>query len=299
MRNIKTAQVNITSAFSQKVKDYQTLVKFKLNLLVVFSAVMAYLIVAPGAVSWTAVMFLAMGGFLVTGAANALNQVLEKQYDRLMTRTENRPLAANRMESSEAVMAAGFMSLIGIVFLALFNPWTATLGMVALISYSFLYTPMKRVSPMAVFIGAIPGALPVLIGCTAMQGEITAFALVLFGIQFMWQFPHFWAIAWLAHEDYTRAGFYLLPSGTGDRDSNTGFQSFVFALLLIVVSLMPYLMGMTGLLSAIVLLGMGSLYAFYSWRLYKECSREAARKVMFCSFAYLPISLIVLFLDKI
>lgn len=299
MNNTKTAAANIGSAFSQKVKDYQILVKFKLNLLVVFSAVMAYLIVAQGTVSWVAVVFLALGGFLVTGAANALNQVLEKQHDRLMTRTENRPLAANRMETSEAVMAAGFMSLFGIVFLAMFNPWTATLGMLALISYSFIYTPMKRVSPLAVFIGAIPGALPVLIGCTAMQGEITAFALVLFSIQFMWQFPHFWAIAWLAHEDYTNAGFYLLPSSTGERDSSTGLQSFIFALLLLVVSVMPYFMGMTGLLSAIVLLGIGGLYALYSWQLYKECSREAARRVMFCSFAYLPISLIVLYLDKI
>jgi heme o synthase len=281
------------------VKDYQMLVKFKLNLLVVFSAVMAYLIVAPGSVNLVAVLLLAVGGFLVTGASNAFNQVLEKQYDRLMTRTENRPLAANRMETSEAVMAAGFMSLVGIVLLALFNPWTAMLGMIALISYSFLYTPMKRVGPMAVFIGAIPGALPVLIGCTAMQGEITAFALVLFGIQFMWQFPHFWAIAWLAHEDYTKAGFYLLPSSTGERDSSTGWQCFIFALLLLVVSVMPYLMGMTGLLSAIVLLGVGGMYALYSWQLYTECSREAARKVMFCSFAYLPISLIVLYLDKI
>jgi heme o synthase len=295
----KTIQVSAGSVISQKVKDYQMLVKFKLNLLVVFSAVMAYLIVAPGSVDFVAVLLLAVGGFLVTGASNAFNQVLEKQYDRLMTRTENRPLAANRMETSEAVMAAGFMSLVGIVLLALFNPWTAMLGMVALISYSFLYTPMKRVGPMAVFIGAIPGALPVLIGCTAMQGEITAFALVLFGIQFMWQFPHFWAIAWLAHDDYTKAGFYLLPSATGDRDSSTGLQCFIFALLLLVVSVMPYLMGMTGLLSAIVLLGVGGMYALYSWQLYKDCSREAARKVMFCSFAYLPIALIALYLDKI
>ncbi|MFT4663929.1 MAG: protoheme IX farnesyltransferase [Polaribacter sp.] len=299
MNNTKTATIKTGSAFSQKLKDYQILVKFKLNLLVVFSAVMAYLIVAEGPVSYVAVLFLALGGFLVTGAANALNQVLEKQYDRLMVRTENRPLATGRMETSEAVMAAGFMSLIGIVFLALFNPWTAMLGMIALISYAFLYTPMKRVSPMAVFIGAIPGALPVLIGCTAMQGEITTFALVLFGIQFMWQFPHFWAIAWLAHEDYSNAGFYLLPSSTGERDSNTGWQSFIFAVLLIIVSIMPYFMGMTGILSAIILFGIGALYAFYSWQLYKQCNREAARKVMFCSFAYLPISLIVLYLDKI
>ncbi len=275
------------------------LVKLRLNLLVVFSAVMAYLIVGMGPVNWIALVILALGGFLVTGASNALNQVLEKQYDKLMTRTQDRPLAAGRMETSEAVMAAGFMSLVGIVLLALFNPWTATLGMLALIIYAFLYTPMKRVSPMAVFIGAIPGALPVLIGCTAFQGEITALALALFGIQFMWQFPHFWAIAWLGHEDYTRAGFNLLPSASGQRDRNTGLQCFLFALLGMVVSVVPFMMGEAGWWSAIVLLVLGGIYAYYGWQLRQTCSRDAARKLMFCSFFYLPIALIVLYLDKI
>ena len=295
----KTAQVKIGSAIFQKAKDYQMLMKFNLSLMVVFSAVMAYLIVAPVSVSWVEVCLLALGGFLVTGAANALNQVLEKDYDRLMARTANRPLAAKRMDTSEAVMLAGLMSLLGIVLLAFFNPWTATLGMLALISYAFLYTPMKRVGPMAVFVGAIPGALPVLIGCTAMQGSITTFALVLFGIQFLWQFPHFWAIAWLGHEDYTKAGFRLLPSASGEPDANTGMQSFLFALMLLVLSMVPYLMGMTGMLSAVVLFLVGSLYAYYAWQLYKDCTREAARRLMFCSFFYLPVSLIVLYIDKI
>ncbi len=299
MIRTKTAEKQINSSFSQKINDYKVLVKFRLNLLVVFSAVMAYLICAQGPISWVSIALLSVGGFLVTGASNALNQVLEKQYDRLMNRTKDRPIAAGRMDSSEAVMAAGFMSLFGIVLLACFNAWTAMLGMVALISYAFLYTPMKRVSPTAVFIGAIPGALPVLIGCTAMQGEITALGLVLFGIQFMWQFPHFWAIAWLGHEDYTRAGFRLLPSASGELDSNTGLQCFIFALLLLLVSVMPYYMGVTGVISLIVLLLIGGAYAFYSWQLYKKCDRAAARKLMFCSFFYLPISLIVLSLDKI
>ena len=297
-KTVQTAGIG-AAVVNQKIRDYKMLIKFRLNLLVVFSAVMAYLIVAQGAINWMAILFLALGGFLVTGAANALNQVLEKDYDRLMPRTQDRPLAAGRMNTSEAVMAAGFMSLVGIVFLALFNPWTATLGMLALISYAFLYTPLKRVSPLAVFVGAIPGALPVLIGCTAAQGEITALALVLFGIQFMWQFPHFWAIAWLAHDDYAKAGYYLLPSTSGKRDSNTGLQSFLFALLLIVVSVIPYFMGITGWWSALVVLVLGGVYAGYGWKLYKTCSKLAARKLMFCSFFYLPITLIVLYLDKI
>ena len=299
MIQTKTAEKRIDNSFSQKINDYKVLVKFRLNLLVVFSAVMAYLICAQGAIDWVSIVILSLGGFLVTGASNALNQVLEKQYDRMMDRTKDRPLAAGRMDVSEAVMAAGFMSLFGIVLLAWFNAWSAMLGMIALISYAFLYTPMKRVSPVAVFIGAIPGALPVLIGCTAMQGEITALGLVLFGIQFMWQFPHFWAIAWMGHADYSRAGFNLLPSGSGELDSNVGLQSFWFALLLLVVSVMPYIMGVTGLLSLIVLLAIGGTYAFYSWQLHKKCDRDAARKLMFCSFFYLPISLIILFVDKI
>ena len=299
MSRTKTADKKIRSAFSQKISDYKVLVKFKLNMLVVFSAIMAYLICAQGAVSWVSISVLALGGFLVTGASNALNQVLEKQHDLLMNRTKDRPVATGRMETSEAVMAAGFMSLIGIVLLSSFNAWTGMLGMIALISYAFIYTPMKRVSPVAVFIGAIPGALPVLIGCTAMQGEITALGLVLFGIQFMWQFPHFWAIAWMGHEDYTNAGFNLLPSASGELDSDVGKQSFIFALLLLLVSVMPYFMGITGIVSLIVLLAIGGAYAFYSWDLYKKCDRDAARKLMFCSFFYLPISLIVLSLDKI
>jgi len=295
----KTADKKISSAFSQKVSDYKELVKFKLNLLVVFSAIMAYLICAQGAVSWVSISVLALGGFLVTGASNALNQVLEKQHDLQMNRTKNRPVATGRMDVSEAVMAAGFMSLTGIIMLASFNACTGMLGMIALISYAFIYTPMKRVSPVAVFIGAIPGALPVLIGCTAMQGEITALGLVLFGIQFMWQFPHFWAIAWMGHEDYTNAGFHLLPSASGELDSDVGKQCFIFALLLLLVSVMPYFMGITGVISLIVLLAIGGAYAFYSWDLYKKCDRDAARKLMFCSFFYLPVSLIVLSLDKL
>ncbi|MEM1318857.1 MAG: heme o synthase [Bacteroidota bacterium] len=274
------------------------MVKFRLSSLVIFTSVMAYLIAAPGPVSWIAVVVLALGGFLVTGAANALNQVLERDYDRLMKRTADRPLASRRMEVSEAVMAAGFMSMFGIVLLAMFNPWTALLGTLALISYSFVYTPMKRISPLAVMVGAVPGALPMMIGCVAAEGDITALACALFGIQLLWQFPHFWAIAWLGHEDYTNAGFNLLPSKTGEPDEMAGWQSFIYALMLIPVSLMPYFLGLTGLISAVLVLGLGLVYAWYSWNMYRECTRIAARKLMFSSFFYLPLALIIFLLDK-
>ena len=268
-------------------------------MLVIFSAAMAYLIAVGGAMDWTTLILLCVGGFLVTAASNTLNQVLERETDQLMKRTADRPLAAGRMSVSEAVMIAGFTSLIGITLLAAINPWTALLGTVSFILYAFVYTPMKKVSPIAVFIGAIPGALPTMIGCVAGEGTITALAIGLFAIQFMWQFPHFWAIAWVGHEDYTNAGFRLLPSKNGEKDSNTGLQSFIFALMLIVVSWMPYFLGVTGIISAVVLTIIGLAYAWYSWELYKKCTKEAALRLMFSSFIYLPIALVVLVLDKI
>ncbi|MEM9918944.1 MAG: heme o synthase [Bacteroidota bacterium] len=283
----------------QKVRDYQLLTKFRLSSLVVFSSVMAYLIAAGGTAAWLPLILLACGGWLVTAAANTLNQVLERDFDRLMKRTEDRPLAAGRMTVSEAVMAAGFMSLIGITILALFNPWTAFLGTLSFIFYSFIYTPMKRLSPIAVFVGAIPGALPTMIGAVAYEGEITMLALVLFAIQFLWQFPHFWAIAWLSHEDYSKAGFYLLPAKGGVEDRNTGLQSFIYALLLVPVVLVPYWMGATGWISAVLVLIFSLIYAFYGWNFYRDFTRASARKLMFSSFFYLPMVLIVLVLDKI
>jgi len=295
----KTANQNTLTALSQKIKDYKMLFKVKLTMLVLFSAVMSYLIALDGAVNWVGIVVLSLGGFLVTAAANTFNQVLERDYDKLMKRTQNRPLAAGRMTVSTAVMVAGFLSLIGITLLTLFNPWTGLLGTISLISYAFVYTPMKRISPIAVMIGAIPGALPCAIGVVAMEGQITSLALALFAIQFLWQFPHFWAIAWVGHEDYTKAGYYLLPSKDGERDENVGWQSFIYAMMLVVVSWAPYVIGATGLISAIVLTIIGLAYAWFAWDLYKKCTKEAALKLMFSSFIYLPIALIVLVLDKI
>jgi heme o synthase len=297
---IKVEKASFGNAIRQKLTDIGILMKFKLSLTVVFSAVMAFLIALKTPLNGWEFAILFLGGFFVTGAANALNQVLEKDYDRLMKRTENRPLSAGRMNSSEAVLIAGLSALIGISFLALFNPLSAFLGMISLISYSFVYTPMKRVSNVAVTIGAIPGALPMVIGCTAAEnGTLSILALTLFGLQFFWQFPHFWAIAWLADEDYKNAGFKLLPSKDGEKNENVGFQSFIYALFLIPLSWVTFAFGITGLISALILTIVAILYAYYGWRLYKECTREAARKLMFCSFFYLPVMLFALYFDKI
>ena len=180
------------SLIQSKIRDYAQLIKMRLALTVVFSSVMAYLIGLGGSIEWLPLLILAAGGFLITGAANTLNQVLEREYDAQMKRTAGRPLAANRMTVSEAVLAAGMMSMLGIILLAFFNPWTAFLGTLALVLYAFVYTPMKRISPLAVAVGALPGALPTLIGVVAAQGSITQLGIALFFIQFLWQFPHVW-----------------------------------------------------------------------------------------------------------
>jgi protoheme IX farnesyltransferase len=293
------SQLSWTTATRQKITDYGVLMKFKLSLTVVFSAVMAY-VVAADAVNWVGLLILTLGGFFVTGAASALNQVLEKDFDKMMKRTENRPIPSGRMNNSEAVLVAGISSLIGVTLLCFFNPLTAFLGMVSLILYAFVYTPAKRVSNISVTIGAIPGALPVLIGCTAAQnGELTWLGLALFGIQFLWQFPHFWAIAWLGHEDYTFAGFKLLPNSKNERNAQVGLQAMIYALVLVPVSFVPYYLGATGIISAIVLTIMALLMAYFGWNLSKKCDRTAARKLMFASLVYLPVILTALVLDKI
>lgn len=265
----------------------------------VFSAVMAYLIAADGSVNWTSVIILAMGGFLVAGAANALNQVLERDFDKMMKRTADRPIAAGRMSVSEGVLAAGLLAISGLMLLALFNPRASFFGMMALLSYAFLYTPMKRISPAAIAVGAFPGALPMLIGCVAFQNDLTSLALALFALQFFWQFPHFGAISWLGFEDYKKAGFKFVAEKNGQRDKTIGLQSFLYALCLVPVGWLPWHSGHTGMASALFLSVLALAYAWFGWQLYKKDDRQSAMQLMFSSFFYLPLALIALLIDKI
>lgn len=285
----------------QKVQDYKLLFKLRLSMLVVFSADIAYLLGTSGYINWEELIALSFGGGMITFASNALNQVLEKDYDKIMKRTSDRPLPAARMSLSEAVLAAGLMAVLGgLVLFLYFNPLTYVLGMLSLISYAFIYTPMKRVSPVSVWIGAVPGALPLLIGWVAATGEIGIGGLFLFSVQFFWQFPHFWAIAWVAHEDYTKAGYYLLPTKEKDgRNKQTALQIVAYALILIPLSIVPYLLGLTGYWGSIVMFLTGIVYTWSAIRLYKECSHKAALRVMFTSFLYVPIVYLTLFADKI
>jgi len=259
---------------------------------------MAYLI---GTSSFVLIDFvlLVVGGSLITFAANTLNQVLEKDYDKMMKRTAQRPLPQGRMTVSYAVLLAGFMSLIGICALSVTNVWAGLLGTVSLILYAFIYTPFKRISSISVLIGAIPGALPMSIGCVVAQGTITPLAIALFAIQFFWQFPHFWAIAFLGHEDYSNAGYKMLPSKSGEPDMEVGYQSFLYSLMLYPVIgalwMLNYLNPMGVLAMGIITI----IYSYYSWLLYKNVDTESAKKLMFSSFAYLPAALFILLIFKI
>lgn len=289
-----------SGSISRGLADFGLLVKFRLSLLVLFSALMAYAIVGEGPVRLSSLVILALGGFLVTGAANALNQVLERDFDRLMVRTANRPVAAGRMTVSQAVLWAGLMALFGVTLLSMFNPLAGFLGMLSLITYSFIYTPLKRTAPLlAVAVGAIPGALPLVIGGVAESGTLSSMALMLFGLQFLWQFPHFWAVAWLADEDYKRAGFRMLPSAGGEKDAFTGLLSMVFCVLLGVQAAMVFASGLIGPFALAALLLLHGYFGYCCWRLYRACSREAARRQMFASFIHLPLALIALLIDKL
>lgn len=279
--------------------DFQLLVKFRLTLLVLFSAVMSYAIAAGEAFSMSVVAVLCVGGFLVTGAANALNQVLEREYDLIMTRTANRPVATGRMSVSTAVLIAGMMSLVGLVMLSSIHPLAGFFGALSLISYAFVYTPLKRSTPLAVAVGAAPGAFPLLIGVVAADGVLGNLAFMLFALQFLWQFPHFWAVAWLADDDYKRAGYQLLPSKNGQKDASVGFASLLFCVLLVLNALAGYAYG---LYSVWAMIGLNALNFYFGWRcwaLFRSCSREAARAQMFASFIHLPLSLIVILADRL
>lgn len=275
------------------------LIKIRLSTLVVFSAIMAYLIVAKGQVLLLDLVILAIGGLLITGAGNTLNQIIEKDFDKLMDRTSMRPLAASRMNLSEAVMIGGILFVSGIFLLALFNPLSAVLGAIAVISYAFLYTPLKRWTPFSVFVGAIPGALPTMIGCVAIEGNITSMALILFAIQFFWQFPHFWSIGFLGYKDYQKAGFKLVPELNGKVHPNLGRQSMIFSLLLLPFCMAPYFLDQVHLIACILVSVVTIIYAYYGFVLQKEKNRDAARKLMFSSFFYLPLVLIIFYLGSI
>jgi heme o synthase len=285
-----------------KMTDYAQFIKLRLASLVVFSAVIGYFFGINHLnleSNWMQLTALILGGFLVTGSSNGFNQIIERDFDKIMSRTQNRPLPAGRMTLTEAWVVAIITGLAGIAILTIYtNILSGILGALALLLYTAVYTPMKRVTPFAVFVGAFPGAIPPMLGCVAATegfGSIGMAAILLFAIQFMWQFPHFWAIAWVSHDDYKKAGFHLLPS-PGGRDKASAFQTVIYTIVLIPISLAPFLFHMTGIISAAIILVCGTGFLLQALKLYRDCEVSSARKLMFGSFIYLPaVQLALLF----
>src|ERR1700712_2896587 len=282
-----------------KLKDYLLLVKFSLSFMVVFSAVISYLL-APLVTEFdvTSIMLLFVGGMLVTGSANAINQAMEKDTDAMMKRTADRPVAAGRMTVAEAMSFAIICGLVGVMILWHFNFLTALLSVISLFFYAFIYTPLKKVSSLAVLAGAIPGAMPCLIGWAAGNDSLSAGGWILFALQFFWQFPHFWAIAWIAHKDYTAAGFKMLPSGEG-QTKYSALQAVIYSLLLLPVGALPYFNGMSGTVSLLIILVANFFMVGLCVRFYREMTNQSARAVMFSSYIYLPVVLLSLLIDKV
>ncbi|RKR81428.1 protoheme IX farnesyltransferase [Mucilaginibacter gracilis] len=282
-----------------KWSDFSKLIKFRLTFLVVFSASISFLIGSKvnGLIEWRSWGMLIAGGFLVTGAANIFNEIIEKDLDKLMKRTMDRPIPSGKMTTGQALVIGLFMAIFGTSLLFKLNFTAGYLSVFSIALYAFVYTPLKRVSPIAVFVGAIPGALPPLIGYVAAHPQIDKIALVLFGIQFIWQFPHFWAIAWVLDDDYKLAGFRLLA--TGKRDKWSAIIALIFTLILLPVSLLPTYMGFGGYVIGGVSLILSLVFIYQAFNLVKTLEIKSAKQLMYGSFFYLPLVQLILLFDFI
>lgn len=299
MNHEKNSSLNIVG----KIKDYLKLIKVSLSIMVVFSSVLSFLLVPDLEEKFVnplhMTLWLAIGGLLVTGSANAINQAVEKNTDAVMKRTSSRPVAAGRMSVTEAWVFALITGVTGVYMLGSFFNWTAAgLATFSLFLYAFIYTPLKKVNAIAVLVGAFPGALPCLIGWAAGDETLGTGGWVLFGLQFLWQFPHFWAICWIAYKDYAIAGFKLLPSEKGPTKF-TALQTVIYSLLLIPVGVIPYFIGMSGITSLVIITIANLFMLWQCIRLYREMEVKAARRIMFSSYIYLPVVLLALLGDKL
>jgi protoheme IX farnesyltransferase len=288
-----------------KIRDYIQLMKPSLSIMVVFSSVISYLL-APKVVEydWLMILLLFAGGMLVTGSANAINQVVERDTDAQMKRTASRPIASGRLTPLNGWIFAVLSGAVGVWILGNWFNWSAALlAAFSLFLYAFIYTPLKKVNSIAVLMGAVPGALPCLIGWVAGQDEFSLGGWILFAFQFFWQFPHFWAIAWVAHQDYSAVGFRLLPSREGPTQF-TAMQTIAYSLLLVPVTLLPFFTGMstTDSLQGLIAIGVVILANVFMIgrciNLYRTMEVKAARQVMFGSYLYLPLILFALLLSK-
>ncbi len=294
---METKKLQATS--NTLVKDFLELTKVRLSVSVVFSSIAGYLL-GVEQINPVVILLLAIGGYLMVGASNAYNQIIEKDLDGLMTRTKNRPIPAGRMSVNTAFIVASVFTVAGIAVLYAINPKTAMFGAISIFMYVSLYTPLKTKTPLSVFVGAFPGAIPFMLGWVAATGDFGIEAGTLFMIQFFWQFPHFWAIGWFLYDDYKKAGFFMLP--TGKQDRGTAVQVVLYTIWTLLVSLIPVL-GVTGdfyitPLTAVFVFLLGIWFLIHSIKLFKFKSQQAARKLLFVSVAYITLLQILYVLDK-
>lgn len=286
----------------QKIKDYKELIKLTLSFTVVFTCVICFLLVPNNSYDLKMISILFLAGLMITGSANAINQAVEKDSDALMKRTANRPVASGRMSVTEAYTFAIIAGVLGCLMMwYFFNLTSALLSAFSLFLYAFIYTPLKKLNSISVLIGGFPGAFPCLIGWVAGfydQPIVWTGGLILFAIQFIWQFPHFWAIAWVSHQDYTKVGFKLLPSKEGPTKF-TAIQAIMYSVLMIPIGVLPHYFGMTGYSSMWILIIANLFMVMQCVRLYFSMDVKAARRVMFSSYIYLPIVYLALLWDKV
>jgi protoheme IX farnesyltransferase len=289
-------------SFKNIFNDFKAITKAGLAISVLFSSIAGYLLGfdEEHPFSWSILAILTIGGYCMVGASNAFNQVIEKDLDALMDRTKNRPIPAKRMSPNKALIIASLLTIIGVTLLYIINPKSAMFGAISIFLYTSIYTPLKTVTPLSVFVGAFPGAIPFMLGWVAATGEFGIEAGTLFLIQFFWQFPHFWAIGWFLYEDYEKAGFFMLPSGK--KDKSTATQIILYTFWLLVASLLPVL-GYTGklhisIISAFVVFLLGLWMLFYAAKLYQNRTPKAARTLMLVSVFYISLLQIVYIVDK-
>ncbi|WP_343487510.1 heme o synthase [Allomuricauda sp. d1] len=288
-----------SSSWAMLFTDFKEITKVRLAVSVVFSSLAGYFLGAY-TIDLFSVVLLAFGGYCMVGASNAFNQVIEKDLDALMKRTRNRPIPSGRMSVGNAMTIAIAMTLLGVMALYVLSPKTAMFGAISIFLYTCVYTPLKTVTPLAVFVGAIPGAIPFMLGWVAATNDFGIEPGTLFMIQFFWQFPHFWALGWMLDEDYKRGGFKMLP--TGKKDKGTALQIILYTIWMIVISLMP-VFGFTGRLhlsipAGIIVLLMGLAMLFFAFRLYEKRDNSSAKKLMLASVSYITLMQVVYVIDS-
>ncbi len=296
---MKETQTHIKNSL---YRDFVEITKARLSISVVISTIAGYLLGfnQEHPFQWSVLFLLVLGGYCMVGASNVFNQIIEKDLDAIMDRTKNRPLPSGRMSKQNAFILGIILTIVGLIILYNVNPKTAMFGAISIFMYVSLYTPLKTVTPLSVFVGAFPGAIPFMLGWVAATGQFGIEAGTLFIIQFFWQFPHFWAIGWFLFDDYKKAGFFMLP--TGKKDKKTALQTILYTIWMIIASIIPAF-GFTGNLSlskvsAGIVVALGLWMLFYAFKLYKEMDAKAARKLMIVSVSYISLLQIVYVLDK-